>query len=182
MVAWTQWIETYTEEDYEAFCNPKLINSYYGLPMQNLFSIALNPDGLSNVKIRTTYFGTIWAYRYIKSKYSNAWMWDESYRFSLRSCQIQYNAQREFIRLMGEKRISDIESKALSLGLEPYKLGYKKPDVAVYCPGKRMKWLFFEVKRLDTGDTLSADQMKWLELLADSFGKKAVIELSLIQA
>jgi hypothetical protein len=158
-----------------------LINSYYGLPMQNLFSIALNSEGLSNVKKRTTYFGTIWVYRYIKSKYPDARMWDESYRFSLRSCNIQFNAQREFIRLMGEKRISDIESKARSLGLEPYKLGYKKPDIAVYCPEKRTKWRFFEVKRVDKGDTLSGDQMKWMELLADYFGKKAVIELSLIQ-
>ena len=181
MVAWTQWDETYTAEDYAAFCNPQLINSYYGFPMPNLFSIALNLEGLSNVKKRRTYFGTIWAYKYIKSKYPDAWMWDESYRFSLRPCKIQRYAQREFVRLMGEKRIRDIENNALSSGLEPYNLGCGKPDVAVYCPEKKMKWCFFEVKRVDKRDKLKIPQIKWLELLADYFGKKAVIELRLVQ-
>jgi hypothetical protein len=191
MTAWTTWSATYTENDVAAFENPRLINSHFGLPLpfeSRVFSVSLTPEGQSNVheglkKYRSTYFGNTWAYRHIKAKHPDAWIWDERYRFSrstvfcsdTRIC----DAQAEFIKLFGRSRIQEIRAMALREGLDPDKNNGGRPDLAVHFPGQDVPWRFMEIKILETGDTLRADQKKWLQLFASSLGTEAAVLLEL---
>ena len=194
MTSWATWRVEYSEADEIAFGDPLRINSHYGLPLSersHVFSRSLNDAGLSNVhdpgkKYRPHYFGNNVAIRHIKARHPDAWIWDERYRFtrdvSFAKDERIIHAQREFIQKMGLDRITEVRAMALAAGLDPEGKIVGRPDLAVFMPGgSQMIWRFIEIKIRDRGDSLGENQTKWLQFLADCFGRESAVEMELVK-
>jgi hypothetical protein len=194
MNTWTKWHAVYTDADETAFRDARRINAHFGLPLPNasrVFSLSLNSDGRSNVhdfgkKYRSTYLGNTWAYRYIKSLYPDAWIWDERYRFSTKTSFSKdmriLHAQTEFIKLLGADCIKEIRARALSSGLNPDTNTGGRPDLAAHFPGQEVPWRFIEIKIPERGDKLGEKQTDCLRLFASFFGGEGAVELELSKA
>ena len=188
----TIWWIPFTDADKQAFRNPLQINSYFGLPLpqhSRVFSRSLNEEGLSNVhdagkKFREHYFGNTMALRHIKQRYPDAWIWDERFRFTtsveFAKAERIIHAQKEFVRVMGPGQILEMRRKIQDAGLDPDDKMVGRPDLAVYVPGDG-KWRFIEIKIPENGDELREEQIRWLQLLAGSFGGESAIELGLVR-
>ena len=191
MNAWTEWRATYKPADVSAFGDAKRIDAHFGLPLPNtdrVFSLSLNAEGRSNVHengkgFRTHYFGNTMVYRYIKSRYPEAWIWDERYRFSFDTtfCRDKsiLHAQAEFIRMLGANHIQEIRALAIRKGLNPETNNAGRPDLAVHFPKQKTPWRFIEIKIEENRDKLKEKQVDWLKLFAEYFGREASVELTL---
>ena len=185
---WTKQNGSYSIADKVAFCNLARCDSHFGFPLphpERVFSISVNANGRlirdPSQPVKTGYLGNAVAYRLIKAESPDAWIWDERYHFSRRVSRLpdMALAQREFVRLLGEKRIMEVHDLAIARGLNPTHKTGKRPDVAAFLPGRSPECRFIEVKRTETRDTLKPEQEEWLRLLAEVFGRESAIELTL---
>ncbi len=189
MDPWKNMRGSYSFADKAAFCDRARCDAHFGFPLPNrerVFSISVNENGCLKrdtllTPVPTGYLGNAVAYCMIKKESQDAWIWDERYHFSRRISRIPSiaMAQREFARLLGEKRLMKVHDLAVARGLDPRHKTGKRPDIAAFMPGREPEWRFIEVKRVETGDLLHDKQARWLRLLAEVFGRDSAILLTL---
>lgn len=194
--AWDQVSWTYTSADVEAYHDANRINGHFGLPLphrERVFAIWMNDLGLMARDPKATPrvsakgnriiggdFGNLVAYREIKSRHPEAWIWAERYTFALEAASPTWaEAQQAFVSLLGKDRLAEIQKRAVSLGLNPLGKTSGRPDLAVYVPGGAVPWRFIELKK-KSKDYLRENQKQWLTLIADVLGKQAAIEATLV--
>ena len=180
------WPVQYSRDDLAAFKDPKRIDNHFGLPMKDVYSISLRPsDGRSNVHdatYRSAYFGNAVAYRDIKIRYPNAWIWDERYRFEGAPKDADmHRMQQLFEEKMGSVAMAQVCERAKEAQLNPGGKTAGRPDLAVYVPGDPRPWRFVEIKRLGWDD-VRPNQRMWLELLGSYFGDGSAIVMELSMA
>lgn len=119
----------------------------------------------------------------MKAEDPGAWVWDERYHFSRDAIRdpAMAAAQQAFLTLLGDDRLAAVQARARAAGLEPRVHSRGRPDIATFSAGRDPEWRFIEVKVAGGTDRLNADQVKWLEAIADVFGSRSAVELEFVR-